>query len=109
MKQRDFVLLFGSSCIVVLAWIGFTLYNKTVTSTINENVIVSVKPITDSFDIATLERVKSKLQVQPLYSVTAPLSPTPSPVISGTPKTSITPTPITPVTNAASTSAGVRI
>lgn len=95
MKQKDFVLLLGSSCIVVVAWIIFSFINKTVTSTLDKTLTQTVKPIAGSFDTETLQRVRERQQVVPDYSLTtqtasatAQVTPTPRAV---TP----TPTPLT--------------
>lgn len=106
MRQKDFVLLFGSTCIVVLAWIGVTVYNKFMSSTINEATMVSVKPITDSFDVATLDKVKGRLQIVPVYSVTTNISPSPSPQVT---RPTVTTTPGTSTIPTASASGGVQI
>ena len=105
MKQRDFVIIFGSSCALVLLWIVFTLVHTSKTSTVNDITITSVKPIPDSFDMATLEKVRGRLQVQPVYSITTNVSPTPQ----ASAQRSLTPTPVRPGVTTATSSAGVRI
>ncbi|CAN5165992.1 hypothetical protein BH11PAT1_BH11PAT1_6420 [soil metagenome] len=74
MKQKDLVLLFGTSCFVVIAWIGFSLYNTKVTSTIDEAEVIEVKPIDGTFDTAALDLVRARQSIVPLYSLSSATS-----------------------------------
>lgn len=107
MKQRDLVIIFGSSCALVLLWIIFTLIHTSNTSTVSEVVITSVKPIPDSFDASALEKVKARMQVAPVYSLTTNVNPSPTPAVGTRP--TLTPTPSQPGVTTATNSAGVQI
>ena len=83
MKQKDILFLFISTFIVVVAWIGFNIYHKMATSTISEDLQIQIKPIEPNFDSQTIENLKSRVQITPVYelkdtspSVVASSSPT---------------------------------
>lgn len=47
----------------VFAWIGFTIHHNITTSTISEDVNIRTEPITDSFDLQTFEKLKSRTNI----------------------------------------------
>ena len=81
--QKDILFVLISSFIVVVAWISFNLYHIWVTSTISEEVQVQLAPIAPHFDPATIQQLKSRKHIDPLYEQQA----TPSQAISATPTT----------------------
>lgn len=93
MKQKDLLFLSVWTFIVVAAWIGFSLYHAWVTSTITPELQIAIQPIAGSFDTTTINQLRTRKRVAPLYELTG----------SGT-KTTPTPTPaLVPFTNQAVT------
>lgn len=68
--QRDILLLAFSFFIVVFAWIGFNLYHIWATSTISEDLQKQVKPISGTFDTQTINELKNRQQVEPVFTTT---------------------------------------
>lgn len=83
MKKRDITLLLASGLILVIAWIIFSIYHKAATSTITPAVSIQIAPITPSFDTKTIDTLKARKSVSPLYDLGASLEKiaTPSPTI----------------------------
>ena len=84
MKQKDILLLIISSFFLVALWIVFNIYHNTVTSTIPQALSVQISPINPTFDTKTINALKERVQVTPIYNPlatqSAPLeAPTPSP------------------------------
>lgn len=94
MKQSDFLLIVATSTLLIFAWIVFSIYHESVTSTIPESLHIQIAPINPTFDTKTLETLQRREIVTPLYespattSATAPI-PSPSPTIFPTPTISI--------------------
>ncbi len=89
MKQRDVLFLLASACVVVFAWIAFTIVHNSQTSTISTTTSEAIAPIEASFDTATLAKMAKRLVVNPAFTIS------PIPTISLTP--SPTPTPLPPL------------
>lgn len=89
MKQRDFLFLLVSICVVVLAWIAFTIVHNSLTSTISTTTSAAIAPIDPHFDIATLQKMKKRIAVSPAFTISA------IPTISVSP--TVTPTPLPPL------------
>lgn len=53
--------------IVSVAWVGFTAYHTYKTSTISEKINQQIIPISPDIDLQTIEIIKSKKAVTPLY------------------------------------------
>ncbi len=85
--QKDILFVLISSFIVVVAWISFNLYHIWVTSTISEEVQMQLSPIDPNFDPATIQQLKSRKHIDPLYELQAlpsqTISATPTPTQSG--------------------------
>lgn len=96
MKQRDILFLLASTCVVVFAWIAFTIVHNSLTSTISSATSEAIAPIEPNFDITTLKKMKTRIVVSPAFTISA------IPTISLTP--TATPTPLPPL-NVASASA----
>lgn len=67
MKQRDLLLLLISTFILVVFWIGFSIYHKSVTSTISETLSTQIAPINPNFDSKTIEKIKKRKVIVPIY------------------------------------------
>lgn len=83
--QKDILSLSISVFAVVVAWIAFSLYHSFVTTTISNDLQMKIVPIDPKFDMATLQLLKSREKVLPLFqtdtekpaSIPATLTPTP--------------------------------
>lgn len=87
-KQKDVLFVLISSFVVVVAWIGFNLYHIWATSTINKNIQAQLEPIDPTFDKNTIQSLKTREQVNPLYNRQATASQSAS-LTSPTPSLSI--------------------
>ena len=104
-KQKDILFIVISSFIVVAAWIGFNLYHIYVTSTVSDDLQLALTPINPDFDKQTLQHLKSRKNINPLFqspisssaatptpeplpTITTPTTePSPQPLVAGTPST----------------------
>jgi len=78
--KRDLIILLVTSFIVIVCWIGFNIYSKAVTSTIDQTLTKQILPIDPAFDTATIQSLIERQQVQPLYLLEIQsLTPTPTP------------------------------
>lgn len=93
-KQKDLILVLGSSLILVVFWVGFNIYHAATTSTISEDLAMQVTSIDGTFDTKTLKRLKGRIQVTPAFQL-----------IVATPTATLSPTPISTSSASASTSA----
>lgn len=66
---QDILFVLISSFIVVIAWIGSNLYHIYITSTISEEVQAQLPPIEGTFDVNTLHKLKSRIQVNPAFEI----------------------------------------
>ena len=72
MKQGEILFFLGSMCIVVFAWIAFTILHDSLTSTIGQQTMQAIIPIQPTFDIKTIEAMKSRTAIAPLYIIQPP-------------------------------------
>ena len=72
MKQNEVLLFLGSACVVVLAWIAFTVVHNSLTSTISQTTTQAIIPIQPTFDTQTIAAMKKRLSVTPLYTISGP-------------------------------------
>lgn len=77
--------------ICVLAWIGFSIYHNIVTSTISEPLTMQIIPISPNFDTNTINNLKKRNNVSPLYQLGGTVENEVVPTAS--PTATITPTP----------------
>jgi hypothetical protein len=66
-KRKDVIFILWLTFITVVAWIGFNIYHITATSTISEELQLQIMPIDPSFDSKTIDKLKSRDRVDPLY------------------------------------------
>ncbi len=86
MKQKDIIFILGSSFFVIFAWIVFNIYHGSVQSTIPEKTIRKITPIKAEFDLKTVENIKGRNKIEPLYNITSePSSPSTTPSAIPTP------------------------
>jgi hypothetical protein len=69
MKQKDILIIVILLFIFVLAWIGESIYYSAINSTISENVNRNIAPIDPNFDTKTIDKLKSRERVTPLYDL----------------------------------------
>jgi hypothetical protein len=88
--KRDLIILLVSSFIVIVCWIGFSIYSRAVTSTIDEATTKQTAPIQPSFDTATINSLIKREKVEPLYQSVGLVTPTPQIEEEPTPNPTIT-------------------
>ncbi len=79
MKQRDIITLLIPSFLLILAWIIFSIYHSSVASTITPVVDIQISPISPTFDLNAVSKLKQRQKVTPIYETQAPPTPTPTP------------------------------
>jgi hypothetical protein len=81
MKQKDLLTVLIPLFILTVLWVAFTVYHNFSTSTIQDPLTIQIIPIKGSFDLKTLDSLKSRTRVEPQYSAStiSELSPSPSP------------------------------
>ena len=67
MKQKDILLLLIPLFIVNVIWIIFSIYHNSATSTISQSLDLNIKPISPDFDTQTIESLKTREQITPLF------------------------------------------
>lgn len=107
LKKREIIFILGSTFIVVVAWVLFSIYHSIVTSTIPDALSITIAPIGKSFDVVTIENLKSRQRIIPISqsdillqqqaTQQATLQPTvqPTPTIQATQSALASPTPAT--------------
>lgn len=101
--RKDVLFLSISFFVMVVAWVGFNLYHTWVTSTISADLQMQIQPIDPTFDMATINQLKKREKIVPLFELTglqasaaADLIPTPPISLSPSPlEVTTTPTPST--------------
>ncbi|MCL5433166.1 MAG: hypothetical protein M1524_03600 [Patescibacteria group bacterium] len=74
MKRREIIILLVSSVVVVLFWIIFNVYHNAVTSTIPETISVQISTISPNFDTKTIDMLKKRQQITPVFEFKKGLS-----------------------------------
>lgn len=64
-QYQNLLYLIVPSFIVILAWIGFTIYNKRVATTITESQSLTIQPINSSFNKEVLNSLRKRKVVTP--------------------------------------------
>jgi hypothetical protein len=84
MKHKDILYILISSLVLVIAWIGFNIYHIAKTTSINEDLQLQIIPINPQFDTATIQKLKTRIQVTPINTLEivspTPQAPTPAPI-----------------------------
>ncbi len=91
MKQRDLLFIAVSSFLLVLFWVFFSVYNSFVTSTISDTLSTQIAPINPTFDTTTIDKLKTRSHVDPLFeaSPAASLTGTATPPATSSPGGSV--------------------
>lgn len=99
MKQKDILFILISTVVIVIVWIVFNFIHNFTTSTIPENLATQIIPIAPNFDIKTIEKLKTRRIISPLYEIGNQSSETatssPSVTIVSSPSVTLTPNPAT--------------
>jgi hypothetical protein len=90
--EKDILFIIISSFVLTVIWIGFNLYHKWVTTTIAPDVQVQIEPISSDFDLATLEKLKSRVKIAPFFEATTDVQ-KPDNLTVDEPKTTLVPQP----------------
>ena len=69
MKQREILLLSISVFIIIAVWIGFSIYHNSAVSKIPQTTVEKIIPIAPVFDKLTIENIKKKQNIDPIYEV----------------------------------------
>lgn len=75
MKKNDLTFLFGSGLLLVVAWILLSIYHQSVTSTIPQAVTIQIAPIDPIFDVQTIDLLKKRQSIPPVYEIQQEASP----------------------------------
>src|SRR5438045_7861635 len=67
-RQREIVILLISIFIVVVVWVGVSIYHNAHASTINDTLSQEIIPISPNFNTAALERLKKRTYIDPIYT-----------------------------------------
>ncbi|HXS15110.1 MAG TPA: hypothetical protein VN711_03195 [Candidatus Saccharimonadales bacterium] len=87
MKQREILFLLGAICILVFAWIAFSILHNSYTSTLSQTTMQSISPIDPTFDTKTINALKKRTSVNPAFTIQ----------VTPTQETIITPATTTPI------------
>lgn len=98
MKRNDILFLLISGFILVLAWIGFSIYHNLATSTVSTIVGNQLRPIPGTFDMTTINNLKKRDSITPDFNAIESQNNAAS--VSPTPKLAQTPTPIVATSSA---------
>jgi hypothetical protein len=93
--KTDLIIILLTSFVVIVCWIGFNIYNKSVSSTIDDTLAKEILPIPPHFDTDTIDALNQREKIEPQFSLTqteeasgssstnlvSPLDPTISPEI----------------------------
>ncbi|MCL6096790.1 MAG: hypothetical protein M1444_03895 [Patescibacteria group bacterium] len=79
MKQKDILTLLIPSFILIVAWIIFSIYHSSATSTIPPAVDIQISPIKPIFDMDAVSKLKQRQKVIPIYERGPAVSPSPTP------------------------------
>lgn len=80
MKQKDFLIILIPGVVLSILWVVFTIYHNLTTSTIKDPLTFQIMPIEGKFDTKTINKLKEKQRINPLFDIVASeTTPTPSP------------------------------
>jgi hypothetical protein len=67
MKQKDILIILIPLFLLTVLWVIFNIYHSYVTSTIKDPLTIQIVPIESKFDTATINSLKNRQKVDPLY------------------------------------------
>jgi len=71
MKQKDLFMILIPSFVVIVFWIGLTIYHNSVSSTIPPALNIQIKPIDPNFDSKTITDLKKRKEITPMFEMSA--------------------------------------
>jgi hypothetical protein len=89
MKQKDIVFILASAFFVIVVWIIFDIYHTSVSSTISGKLNSQIVPIKADFDLKTIENIKARKQIEPLYKSAGSITPVLTQVTNASPTPTI--------------------
>jgi hypothetical protein len=69
MKQKDFFMILIPSFVVIVFWIGLTIYHNSVSSTIPPALNIQIRPINPNFDSKVITELKKRKEITPMFEV----------------------------------------
>lgn len=97
--QKDILYIAISSFVLVMLWIGFSLYHVHATSTITPELQAQIEEISPNFDAATIQELKGREKASPVYELSGE---------NASPATTLAPTPVTQNAPVASLPAAIQ-
>ena len=95
-KQKDLITLLVPLFILTVLWAIFNIYHNHVTSTIKDPLTFQIIPIEGKFDVKTINKLKGRQKINPLYEIQVVESPIPTPslepILTEEPSPELTPT-----------------
>lgn len=73
-NYNNLLLLLIPTFLLIVAWIGFTVYGNRVKSTISNVQSGRITPISPTFDLATIATLKTRDQISPIFTFQPPPS-----------------------------------
>lgn len=93
MKQKELIYFLVPSFILTVLWVIFSIYHNHVTSTVEDPLTYQIEPIEGRFDTNTIDAIKNRQKVNPLYEVSSNVTPIPEEIIVEEEVADITPEP----------------
>ncbi|PIP74290.1 MAG: hypothetical protein CO135_00710 [Candidatus Levybacteria bacterium CG_4_9_14_3_um_filter_35_16] len=70
MKQKDLFMILIPSFVIVVFWIGLTIYHNSISSTIPPALNIQIKPIDPSFNTKAIAELKRRKEIIPMFEMT---------------------------------------
>ena len=74
-SKKDILIIIILFFVSTFIWIGSNIYHTSVSSTISEDTSKEIAPINSNFDTGTINELKSRGKILPIYDLQSP-SPT---------------------------------
>lgn len=69
MKQKDFLIILIPAFLLSILWVVFSIYHNLTTSTIKDPLTFQIIPIEGKFDTETINKLKEKQRINPLFDI----------------------------------------
>lgn len=69
MKRKDILIILILLFIFVTAWVGSNIYHSIVSSTLSETVNQDISPISPTFDVKTINKLKERQKINPSFEL----------------------------------------
>lgn len=97
MYEKNFAIVLLSITIVVIAWVGFSVYHSFVTSTLDNSLTTQIMPIRKNFNPQVLDLLRQRMSTQPTYELDMSLTQTEEASSEAVVTPEVTATPTEPV------------